>query len=78
MTEDINAYQERRKKEKLAENGEVQRRLRMTQEQRSREAIIKMGGQIKEHAEKTGFNLTGEAAHRKALEIAQKAEREKA
>lgn len=74
----IQEYQERRKAEKLRENSEYQKRKGMSRDELQRNAVEKLARGIKEHADKTGqVNVTAEACRRKAIQIAEKGDRER-
>jgi hypothetical protein len=76
-------YQAHRLKTKAAENTEMQRRSRLTQEERSREAIERTAQSIKTHdtqliqAGRKEGERTYDDCRRQAEEIADKAERRK-
>jgi hypothetical protein len=62
-------------KAKRDEHAGFQRRSKMTQEERSREAIDYFTGEIKSHAEKCGQQMSGEDARKQAEALANRAER---
>jgi hypothetical protein len=66
------------RKEKWESNAEVQRRRRMTQEERSRGAIEKVAKNLKEYADqKAGRDTSYDEARKKAEKIAYKQDRQK-
>lgn len=77
FTEKLSEYQRETLNRKRDENSEVQRRRKLTKDERSREAIDRMAGHLKSDAEKQGKELTGEAARRKAQEVAERCERKR-
>jgi hypothetical protein len=68
---------EKKKAERMEKYDEFHRRKVLTQEERSRQSIDKLTKNFKENAEKNGQYISGEAAHRAALGIAQEAERKR-
>lgn len=66
---------EKRMKEARESNDTVQQSKQMTRHERSTLAIDQMTRQLKEHAEKGGKEISGEAAHRMIRGIAESAER---
>ena len=73
--ESIQEYMEERMKTNRDEHAGFQRRSKMTQEERSREAIDYFTGEIKSHAERAGREMSESEARRQATDLARRAER---
>lgn len=59
------------------ENKELQRRKLLSADTKSREAVDRLAGRLKEHAASQGREISSEQAHRVAADIAHSAERKR-
>ena len=74
---DINSIMKERMESLRRENASLQRRVGMSQDQRDRAAIDTFTKHFKDHAEKNGIEMTGEAARREAEKIANRVDRKR-
>jgi DNA-binding MarR family transcriptional regulator len=75
FNENLTEYQRKTLDRCADSNTERQRRRRLTQTERSREAIDRMASHIKSDAEKMGKEMTADQARRKAQSIAEVADK---
>ncbi len=75
--ERVSEFQRESLKQKRESNTEFQRRRRLSQDERSRESIERIGRDLKEEAEKRGTEKTFESAKREVEAVANIVERKR-